>query len=240
MTTRTVEKVTTEIIYVAEDGKEFKTGAECKEYENILNSERESATLAEVINGIEKADTDEAPFGYGYVDTDRFAYATYKPKTVEEIEALEKAYRLTNSISRDIVGKWICLEFEDNDDNNFPKDGDCYDIEVEPSFEKFGNYCAALGYKFTITKVDDGDVLYSNKLSELRYILWYAVNCCCLKHLRALWTAYCVRWNEEPDTASYDSDIADVFAAYLENDDNNEYSSEQFDEFDLYMGDLLC
>ena len=87
--------------YVASDGERFDSERECKDHERRLASHSIDGieTVAE-LNGF-------MPFGGGeyYEDHD---YFWYRPKTDEEIEALERYYDVY--INRDCVGRWLSIE----------------------------------------------------------------------------------------------------------------------------------
>lgn len=54
-----------------------------------------------------------------------------------------------------------------------------------------------------------------------------------LTQLKALWTAYCVFKDYEPDTAAYDGDVMHLWDAMLKNSTN---PFKDFASFDSYMG----
>lgn len=60
----------------------------------------------------------------------------------------------------------------------------------------------------------------------------------CRKQLRSLWTAYCIYNDYEVDTAPYDSDIAKVWDAVIENR-TVLGSRDIFDDFDCF-DDFMC
>lgn len=60
----------------------------------------------------------------------------------------------------------------------------------------------------------------------------------CRKQLRSLWTAYCICNHYEVDTGTYDSDIAKVWDAVIEN--RKVLGSEDiFDDFDCF-DEFMC
>lgn len=66
----------------------------------------------------------------------------------------------------------------------------------------------------------------------------------CQEQLRCLWTAYCLRNAQYPDTYEYDNDIRDLYKAVNQNTtncwvDGNEYNIDGFEEFDKFMCQFL-
>ena len=60
---------------------------------------------------------------------------------------------------------------------------------------------------------------------------------------RAVWTTYCLLLGLEPDTKPYDEMLHRFWATYwCFNLDRSEYDEghDDYDVFDLFMGELLC
>ena len=60
------------------------------------------------------------------------------------------------------------------------------------------------------------------------------------EQLRALWTAFCVRWNFDSNTFQYESCLSDLYDRLKAHDRTltNEFST--FEEFNNYMGELIA
>ena len=60
------------------------------------------------------------------------------------------------------------------------------------------------------------------------------------EQLRALWTAFCVRWNFDSKTFQYESCLSDLYDRLKAHDRTltNEFST--FEEFNNYMGELIA
>ncbi len=77
----------------------------------------------------------------------------------------------------------------------------------------------------------------SRKLSEWNYLLRFARGAdleenICREQLQALWTAYCLHYNLDVDTRDYDIALSELW-------DLAEEGWKDFEEFDLFMGNLL-
>lgn len=57
-------------------------------------------------------------------------------------------------------------------------------------------------------------------------------------HIRALWTAYCLHHDLDPDTASYDQDLRQLWQT-IEGSEKLSDSEALFNAFDLHMGEYL-
>ena len=51
---------------------------------------------------------------------------------------------------------------------------------------------------------------------------------------RAVWTTYCLMLEIEPDTMEYDNKLTELYEYYWS------FSENSYEEFDAYMGELLC
>ena len=54
-----------------------------------------------------------------------------------------------------------------------------------------------------------------------------------MEQFRAIWTTYCILLGLEPDTATYDNKLLEVYKYYWG------FGVDDYDEYDLYMGELL-
>lgn len=54
-----------------------------------------------------------------------------------------------------------------------------------------------------------------------------------IKQFRAIWTAYCIMMDLTPDTAKYDNKLLEIYNNYWC------FSVESYEEYDLFMGELL-
>lgn len=57
------------------------------------------------------------------------------------------------------------------------------------------------------------------------------------EQFRCLWTSFCMRYNTDPDTGTYDYMLNIL---YVLNRDAFSTKFPTFEEFDLYMGEYLC
>lgn len=75
--------------------------------------------------------------------------------------------------------------------------------------------------------------------SEFKFMVSFATENCfdediCHDHFRMLWTAYCLHHGLDVDTASYDSDLRELWEAVsAEDEDTADWSD--FDSFDRFM-----
>lgn len=60
-----------------------------------------------------------------------------------------------------------------------------------------------------------------------------------VKQLRALWTAFCLHHGLDPDTSTYNGYALEMWN-YLEENLTCPWSSDRFENFDLFMGANLC
>lgn len=54
------------------------------------------------------------------------------------------------------------------------------------------------------------------------------------EQFRAIWTTYCIMSDLNPDTVEYDDKLLEVYDNYWC------FTVKDYDEYDLYMGELLC
>lgn len=131
-------------VYVADDGKKFKTERECINYEKNLLKERE-------IKAAEKLkipDSDEfIPLSTdGLVNGDN-TFRWYKARSEEEFNILNAAYEeaLTKP---DNYPEIICVETV----GHIPYMNDAYDYHTSRMMEDTKNFWEKLGYKVTFEK----------------------------------------------------------------------------------------
>lgn len=60
-----------------------------------------------------------------------------------------------------------------------------------------------------------------------------------LKQLRALWTAFCLHHDLDPDTGIYDCYLLELWN-YLEENVTNPFAGLDYGRYDLFMGGQLC
>lgn len=54
-----------------------------------------------------------------------------------------------------------------------------------------------------------------------------------MEQFRAIWTTYCIMMNLTPDTAKYDNKLLEIYNDYWC------FSVRSYEEYDLFMGELL-
>ena len=54
-----------------------------------------------------------------------------------------------------------------------------------------------------------------------------------MEQFRAIWTTYCIMLDLEPDTATYDNKLLEIYNDYWC------FSVDNYEEYDLFMGELL-
>lgn len=54
-----------------------------------------------------------------------------------------------------------------------------------------------------------------------------------MEQFRSIWTTYCIMLDLEPDTAEYDNTLLEIYNNYWD------FHVEDYEEFDLFMGELL-
>ena len=102
-------------LYVAADGKEFKSRRDCEEYETDLI--RKIALASEDVE-VNEALRDRAPHYASYGWDDNNEYVWVRPKTADGVALLKAAFKSEYSNSPFEIGKWMCVEigFEDSID----------------------------------------------------------------------------------------------------------------------------
>ena len=75
--------------------------------------------------------------------------------------------------------------------------------------------------------------------AEFKFMASFAMQSCfdediCRDHLRMLWTVYCLHHNLDVDTASYDSDLRELWESVAEDEEDTADWSD-FDSFGNFM-----
>ena len=75
--------------------------------------------------------------------------------------------------------------------------------------------------------------------AEFKFMASFAMQSCfdediCRDHFRILWTAYCLHHNLDVDTASYDSDLRELWEAVAADEEDTADWSD-FDSFGNFM-----
>lgn len=140
---------------VADDGTKFDTKSDCEECEAEQAKDKSFFALKAKVDTIECLETECAPFGASFVDDDRWEYRWYRPRTIEEVKALESFFNL--DIGRyyeisSILGEWICVEI-DGGYEDYTSHNDAYFVDTQKDAgTKFVEFCNKLGFDVTIVK----------------------------------------------------------------------------------------
>lgn len=121
-------------VFVAEDGKEFQTEAECRAYEEGRRILTERLSKIECCKELE--DVPNCDGGECY---ESHEYFWYRPKDKSELTTLEEAYKI--ELGDDDMGKWICIEVYD----------DGWYSTIEDGISHATHVLETLGYKVKIT-----------------------------------------------------------------------------------------
>lgn len=78
-----------------------------------------------------------------------------------------------------------------------------------------------------------------DRSAEFEFMVSFAAQSCfnediCRYHFRMLWTAYCLHHNLDVDTASYDSDLQELWGA-VSADEEDTADWSDFDSFGSFM-----
>ena len=92
MKTETVSRT----VYVALDGRKFNDKSECVDYEAAINRASKFKILKAKVDAIECIENSYAPFGYSYIDDERYEYRWYRPKNQEEVDALNSFFNINS------------------------------------------------------------------------------------------------------------------------------------------------
>lgn len=148
----------TTTLYVAEDGRRFKDRGECEDYEKGLNRKNIFAAMKAKVDEIESIEYGAAPFGYGYVDADRYEYRWFRPKTPGEVEALNSFFNIDVRIGdgiADTVGEWICIEIDGDYDTYTGKEDVYVASSASNSVSKVTEFYGKLGYGVKVEKQEE-------------------------------------------------------------------------------------
>lgn len=130
-------------IYVADDGKEFKTKRECISYEKNLEKERK----IEAAERLRISDLDEfVPLSTDGLVNENNTFRWYKVKNEEEFNILNRAY--LNNLQPDNYPEIICVETVGIE----PYMDDAYDYHTSRMMENTKNFWEKLGYKVAFEK----------------------------------------------------------------------------------------
>lgn len=160
MKTETVSRT----VYVALDGRKFNDKSECVDYEAAINRASKFKILKAKVDAIECIENSYAPFGYSYIDDERYEYRWYRPKNQEEVDALNSFFNINiecNGSDDKVIGEWVGVEI-DGDYDSYTGKEDVYVISsLDSSIKKLVDFYAALGYDVKIEKTIDnkGDSL---------------------------------------------------------------------------------
>lgn len=134
--TKLVERPVT--VYIADDGTEFDTERQCRDYELDLRDE--------LLAGIETCpDAECCPNFDGNECPENHNYFWYKPKNTTEIETIGKAYGI--QLNESIAGQWICIEEG--------YDGDAWWSSLDEGIKYVNKLLDMLGYEMTITESEE-------------------------------------------------------------------------------------
>ncbi len=135
-----VQKVT---VFVADDGREFDDERECEKHDDCLKREKFKSTVEHSF------EAEGMPNINGCEAIEYHDYRWCKPKSTEEIDVMNDVYNFC--VPYDMVGKWICIEAENN----------CEGIGWWSALEEGIDYAkrlfSALGYTMTVEKKETDD-----------------------------------------------------------------------------------
>lgn len=142
-TTKTQTYEVTITRYIAYDGKEFITEEACKRYEANLKFEKLNIETCHEAQNIPNISCE-----YSFIDS--YDYIWYRPKSVEEIDALNEKYTL--EIPTSYVGEWICVETN----VNFGCDlSDSYYSTISDGIDYAKRLFDILGYELIVKKKEE-------------------------------------------------------------------------------------
>lgn len=145
-------------VYIANDGKRFFAEKDCKAYEEELNRAGSFVAMKSKVDTIECIENGPAPFVCDYVDEERYEYRWYRPKTCDEVEALNNLFRVDVTMGdgiADTVGEWVCIEIDGGYDD-YTGEEDVFAIApIDYLIERFAVFFKSLGYKVEIKKTLD-------------------------------------------------------------------------------------
>lgn len=139
-------------VYIAEDGKRFESKTECEDYERALERKNNFKALKGKVDAIECIENSYPPFGYSYVDDERYEYRWYKPKNQEEVDALNRFFNVDVGNGDEAVGRWVGVEI-DGDYDSYTGREDVYVISsLDDSVKKLTDFYAAFGYRVEVRR----------------------------------------------------------------------------------------
>lgn len=144
-------KEETRKVYIALDNTEFEDEASCAAYEEELAKKNNFYALQAKVDKIECIECGEAPFSLYYVDDERYEYRWYRPKSIEEVSALNDFFRISLEASG-MVGEWVCLEIDGGYDGYTGVEDVYITTDFNDSSEHIVDFYAQLGYDVEIKK----------------------------------------------------------------------------------------
>lgn len=132
------------MFYVAEDGKEFDTYFDCAKYVKEIEYTKRCAELKKIEY---KASMDgRTPLdGCEYMEC--HDYRWFRPKTLEEIDLLNKIYMFDNHpLDEKDIGEWVCIEA---DDIEYYREF-AWNIRLKDSIEHIKWFVEQFGYEINI------------------------------------------------------------------------------------------
>ena len=126
--------VTETTLYVAPDGKEFKSRRDCEEYETDLIRKIALASNDVEVN---EALRDQAPHYASYGWNDNNDYVWVRPKNEDGVALLKAAFKSDYSNTPFEIGKWMCVEIGFEDDIDLIGEDDMKKA-YEEQFKKLG------------------------------------------------------------------------------------------------------
>lgn len=158
-------------VYIAQDDKRFDTELECMDYEMRLERKNNFKALKAKVDAIECIEDSSAPFGYSYVDDERYEYRWYRPKNYAEVMALNSFFNIAveqgESSVADVIGEWVGVEIDGGYDGYSGKE-DTYDMpKIAHMNERLEKFYAALGYAVKVQKLDSAVKVRDEALKDL-------------------------------------------------------------------------
>ena len=136
--TKQVVKTTETTVYIADDGTEFRTRWECEKYEHekVHKPLLDSLIQCDELKYYSNIDGQEYP--------EHHDYSWYFVRDLDDLAILEKVYPDSVDFDSKYIGKWICLETDD----------DCngWVTTIDDGIRYATTVLTALGYKVEITK----------------------------------------------------------------------------------------
>lgn len=122
--------------YIACDGTEFTTAWQCEEYERKLREK-----------DIEMVETNDEAKNFTPLNGCEFSesntYRWFRPKDEEQVILLNEFFQPWQSLTDDDIGKWICIESDDEE---------TWVYRLDESIDHIEDFLSKFGYKITIEK----------------------------------------------------------------------------------------